>query len=153
MSHTPTFDLTTAHKFFSADNFNKTWEFIDKNERSMDDNLNMLHTAMASLWHWSQREDATEENLSVGYWQVSRVFCLLGQTDLARTYGRMSLKHAEALVPFFKGYACEALARAEMLAHNRVIMLEYLNRARELANQVKDEENRQILLNDLETIQ
>jgi hypothetical protein len=146
------FDITAAHKFFSTDNFNKTWEFIEKKDRSHEDNLTMLHTAMASLWHWTQREDVTSVNLSVGYWQVSRVFCLIGQADLARTYGRMSLKHAETLLPFYKGYACETLARAEMLANNRVIMLEYLNRARELANQIKEEEDRQLLLKDLDTI-
>ena len=153
MSHIPTFDLTSAHNFFSADNFNKTWEFIDKTDRSHEDDLNMLHTAMASLWHWAQREDATAENLSVGYWQVSRVFCLIGQADLARTYGRMSLKQAESLEPFFKGYACETLARAELLANNRVIMLEYLNKARQLAQFVTDEEDKQLLLKDLETIE
>ena len=152
MSHTPAFDLTTAHNFFSAENFNKTWEFIDKKDRSQEDDLNMVHTAMASLWHWTQREDATVENLSVGYWQGSRVLCLIDQADLARTYGRMSLKHAESLAPFFKGYACETLARAEMLASNRVIMLEYLNKARELAQLVTDEEDKQLLLKDLESI-
>jgi hypothetical protein len=112
----------------------------------------MLHTAMASLWHWTQRQDVTAENLSVGSWQVSRVLCLIGQPDLARSYGRMSLKHAETLASFYKGYACETLARAEMIAGNRVIMLEYLNRAHELANQIKDEEDRQLLLKDLDTI-
>jgi hypothetical protein len=152
MTDKPNFDLTAAHKFFSADNFNKTWEFIQKAERSPEDNLNMIQSAMASLWHWTQREDAANENLSIGYWQVSRALCLIGQPELARAYGRRSLKFAEHLAPFYKGYACETLARAEMLANNRVIMLEYLNRARELAQQVKDEEDKQLLLNDLDTI-
>jgi hypothetical protein len=152
MTDKPNFDLTAAHKFFSADNFNKTWEFVEKAERSHEDNLNMLQIAMASLWHWTQREDAANENMSIGYWQVSRVFCLIGQAELARIYGRMSLKSAENLAPFYKGYAYETLARAEMLANNRVIMLEYLNRARELTQQVKDEEDKHLLLNDLETI-
>ncbi len=152
MTDKPNFDLNAAHKFFSAANFNKTWEFFEKAERSQEDNLNMLQSAMVSLWHWSQREDATDENLSVGYWQVSRALCLIGQPELARTYGRMSLKFAELLAPFYQAYACETLARAEMLANNRVIMLEYLNRARELTHQVTDEEDRQLLLNDLDTI-
>jgi hypothetical protein len=146
------FDLTAAHKFFSADNFNKTWEYIEKKDRSQADDLNMLHAAIASLWHWSQREDATPKNLSVGYWQVSRVFSLIGQPDNARAYGLLSLRHAESLEPFFKGYAYESLARAEMIANNRVAMKHYLEKANEMAGQVTDEEDRELLSRDLETI-
>lgn len=146
------FDIVTAHKYFSAENFNKTWEFIEKSERSEEENLAMLHTAIVSLWHWSQREDATPKNLSVGAWQVSRVFSLMGQSDNARSYGLLSLKHAESLEPFFKAYACESLARAEMIANNRVTMKYYLEKAHALAQEVMDEEDKQILLKDLETI-
>ncbi len=146
------FDLTAAHKFFSADNFNKTWEYIEKKDRSQEDDLNMLQMAIASLWHWSQREDANTQNLSVGCWQVSRVFSLIGQPDNARMYGLLSLKHAETLEPFYKGHAYESLARAEMLADNRVVMKHYLEKAREMAAQVTDEEDQGLLLKDLDSI-
>jgi hypothetical protein len=121
--------------------------------RSTDEDLMMLHAAMASLWHWTQRDDVKAENLSIGYWQVSRVFNLLKQPDNARTYGLQALKYAEGLEPFFKGYAYETLARAEMLADNRVIMMVYLEKAREVTNLVTDEENKQLLLKDLESLQ
>ncbi len=146
------FDLTAAHKFFSADNFNKTWDYIEKKDRSQEDDLNMVHTAFASLWHWSQREDVSAKNLSVGYWQVSRVFSLIRQPDNARMYGLLSLKHAESLDPFFKSYAFESLARAEMLAGNRVVMKHYLEKAREMLEQVSDEEDKGMLLKDLASI-
>ena len=112
----------------------------------------MLHTAIASLWHWSQRTDATDENLSIGYWQVSRVFNLLKQPDNARTYGLLSLQHARDLSPFLKGYAYETLARAEMQAGNRVALYYYLDKAREMAGAISNEDDRRLLLKDLETI-
>jgi len=146
------FDLIAAHKFFSADNFDKTWEYIEKEDRSHDDNLNMLHASIASLWHWSQREDATPKNLSVGYWQVSRVFSLIGQPEIARMYGLLALKHAEILEPFYKGYAYESLARAEALANNRVMMKHYLEKAHEMVSRTANEEDRRLLSKDLETI-
>src|SRR5262245_41009936 len=152
MADTPQLNINAAHKHFSAENFNKAWEYIEKTDRSHEDDLAMLHTAIASLWHWTQRDDAKAENLSVGYWQVSRVYNLIKQPHNARTYGRLSLKYAENLDPFFKAYACETLARAEMLSGNRVIMLEYLLKARAMAEQVTDEEDRQLLIKDLETI-
>lgn len=147
------FDITTAHKYFSAENFNRTWELIEKSERTDEENLAMLHAAIASLWHWSQHEDVSAKNLSVAYWQVSRACNLIQQPSLARTYGLQALKYAESLDPFYKGYACETLARAEMQSGNRVIMLEYLNKARSFAQQVTQDEDKQLLLRDLESIQ
>ena len=154
MTNTPKFNIQQAHKYFSADCFNKTWDNMEKDgSRSNEENMEMLHTAIASLWHWSQREDVTDEQLSVGYWQVSRVYCLIGQPNNARRYGRLSLEHAKDLAPFFKGYAYETLARAEMLANKRYIMLTHLERARDMLTQIEEEDDRQLLEKDLETIE
>jgi len=153
MADKPQFNIQDTHKYFSTHCFNKTWENIDKaNSRSVEDDMEMLHMAIASVWHWSQREDVTPENLSVGYWQVSHVYCLIGQPNNARRYGLLSLKHAKELPPFYKGYAYETLARAEMLNKSRVIMLTHLEKAYAMANLVDDKKNQQLLLKDLETI-
>lgn len=148
------FDINEGHVYFSAKAFNRAWDYIEQgDQRSVDEDLMMLHTAIASLWHWTQREDVKAENLSIGYWQVSRVFNLLKQPNNARTYGLLALKYAEELEPFFKAYAYETLARAAMLTNNRVIMMVYLEKARELTNLVTEEEDKQLLLKDLESIQ
>ena len=153
MSAEPNFDIQEAHQYFSAYCFNQTWDYIDKDgNRSIEESMSMLHTAIASLWHWSQRGDVTPQNLSVGYWQVSRVYCLLKQPHNARMYGLLALKYARDLSPFHRGYAYETLARAEMIINNRVIMTTHLERAREMLEQVEDEEDRQLLANDLKTI-
>jgi hypothetical protein len=152
MSDKPDFDLAVVHRYFSATCFNKTWEFIDNPHRTSDEELVMLQTAMTSLWHWSQREDATPQNLSVGNWQVSRVYCLLGQADNARRYAEVSLKLAEGHEPFYIAFAYEALARAEMVAGNKAKMQEYLEKAFALAEKVEDEEDKQVLMADLGSI-
>lgn len=151
--NTPNFDIQQAHKYFSADCFNKTWDMIEKDgTRSTEDDLEMLLTAIASLWHWTQREDATHKNLTVGYWQVSRVYCLIGQSINARKHGMLSLQYAKELSPFYKGYAYETLARAEMVADNPVIMRVYLDKARDTLEQIEDNEQKQQLEQDLESI-
>ena len=153
MPDTPNFDIQQAHKYFSADCFNKTWALVEKDgTRSTEESMEMLHAAIASLWHWGQREDATSKNLSIGYWQVSRVYCLIGQPHNARRYGLLSLEYAKELSPFLKGCAYETLARAEMVADNRVIMKTYLEKAREMLKQIEEKEDRNILETDLETV-
>jgi hypothetical protein len=153
MAVTLNFDIHEAHKYFSADCFNRTWDYIAKDDgRSAEENMSMLHTAIASLWHWSQRDDVQPEQLSVGYWQVSRVYNLIKQPHNAKMYGMLSLKYAHNLKPFYKGYAYETLARAEMILNNRFIMNVHIAKARKLLEQIEDQEEMQLLAKDLESI-
>lgn len=153
MVYRTTFNIKEAHEFFSTEYFNQAWEYIEKAElRSTEDNMNMLHSAIASLWHWTQREDVRPENLAVGNWQVSRVYNLIKQPNNARTYGLLSLKYAEELEPFYKAYAYETLARAEMQTNNRVIMRVYLDKAYQMLELIDSVEDKELLLKDLESI-
>ena len=148
-----TFNLNEAHEYFSTELFSTTWEYIEQaDERSAEEELTMLHLAITSLWHWTQRPDVKSENLCVGYWQVSRVYNLLRQPDNARTYGLLALKHAEGLDAFFHAYAYETLARAEMHAGNRKGMTGYLERARKMGELIEDQEDKRLLMKDLATI-
>ena len=148
------FNLQAAHKYFSADCFNRAWDFIDKPVLKKDEEERMLQLSLASLWHWTQRQDCTSTNLSVGYWQVPRVYALLRQADNARRFGKLSLEasQAEGVTPFYQGYAYEALARAEMVSENLDEMEKYLIQAHQIATTLPDQEEKKMLLKDLTTI-
>ena len=152
MTDKPEFDLKAAHKFFSAQCFNMAWSLIDKPDRTAEEDEQMIRLSQASLWHWTQRDDCTKRNMSIGYWQASRVYALVGQADAARKYGLLSLECSAKEEPFYMGYAYEALARAESVAGDRRKMDEHLRKARELADSVSDVESRKILLADLDGI-
>mgnify|MGYP001310921373 CR=1 FL=1 len=148
------FDLQVAHKYFAVECFNRAWDYIDKPTRTRDENDKMLELSLASLWHWRQREDCTQTNLSIGYWQVSRVYALMGQTEQARHYGEVCLEFSltEGVLPFYRGYAYEALARAEATAGNQEAMQSYLDQARQVAEGSPVERAKKQLLDDLATI-
>lgn len=148
----PPFDLNTAHRFFSADCFNRTWNLIEKTHRTAEEDQHMLMTAFASLWHWTQRPDCTRQNLSVGYWQVSRVYVLLKQAGPALQYATRCLEYSQGEPPFYAGYAYEAVARAEALAGKFLQAREAVAQARALSDQMADAQARQMLLTDLESI-
>jgi hypothetical protein len=154
MSDEPTFDLQAAHQYFSATCFNQAWDLIDKAERTANEDEAMLRLSLASTWHWTQRADCAPCNLSVGYWQTSRIYAMLGQADNARRYGMLSLDQCrhEGVLPFYLGYAYEALARAEMTAGDTVKMKEYLAQAHDAADRMMEEEEKKMLLDDLKTI-
>jgi hypothetical protein len=150
----PDFDLQAAHKYFSADCFNKAWDLIDKPNRTAAEDQQMLLLSMASAWHWTQRTDCTAQNLSIAYWQLSRVYALLRQADNARCYGEMSLEQSrvDGVELFCAGYAYEALARAEMVAGEGGKMATYLVEARAVSERMTDAEAKKMLLDDLATI-
>jgi len=154
MNRKAEFDLDMAHRYFSTTCFNLAWDLMDKPERTPEEDEEMLCRGMASFWHWKQRPDQTVTNLSVGYWQLSRIYALLGQAVISRQYGLRCLEvsQGEEVPPFFLGYACEALARAEAVAGNKEKMEEYLRLAHEMADKVKDSKAKKQLLEDLDNI-
>jgi hypothetical protein len=152
MTKEPNFNLNDAHRHFAAYCFNKTWDLIDKKDRTVQEDEAMIQLSQASLWHWTQRDDCSAQNLAVGYWQVSRVYALLGQAGNARKYGQLSLEFSEKEPPFYRAYALEALARAAMVAGDRNNMLKYIREARQLADSVADPEEKKLLLADVESI-
>ncbi len=152
MTPKPDFNLESAHHFFAADCFNRTWELIERPNRSPQEDEQMLLLSLASLWHWTQRGDVTPKNLSVGHWQVARVYALLGQAENAHRYAQRSLELAQGEAPFQRGYAYEALARAEAVGGDAEKARGYLEEATKLAALVDDEEDRNYLVEDLKNI-
>ena len=155
MAQLPNFELAAAHRYFSAECFNRAWDLIEKPRRTAEDDEKMLHLSLASLWHWTQRPDRTYTNLSVGYWQVSRIYALLGQPDNARKYAQLCLRACQQekdILPFYLGYAYEALARTEMVAGDREKMQDHLQKAMQVTERMSDPEAKKQLLDDLSTI-
>ena len=149
------FETQKAHKHFSVSCFNQAWDLIDKAERTSGEDEEMLRLSLGSTWHWSQREDCEASNLSVGYWQTSRIHAILGRPDEARRYALLSLESAqpEGTDPFYLAYAYEALARAESLAGRSEEMEDALEMAHRTAEKIEDPDSQAILLDDLASIE
>ena len=147
-------DVDAAHRHFSSACFNHAWDLIDKAARTPEEDEEMIELALAAHWHWSQRNDCTAVNHSIGYWQISRVYAILGQGGNALRYSQLCLDVSQAgsVPPFYLGFANESRARAEWVLGNSAEAKQYLQEARKLAAMVTDREDQQQLLADLETI-
>lgn len=153
MAAQPEFDVEDAHKFFSAHCFNMAWELIEKSGRTVDEDEQMIRLAQASLWHWTERPDCSDKNLSIGCWQVSRIYALLGEAENARKYGHMCLEKTPRDEPFYLGYAHEALARAESVAGCLEKAQEQLAESWGHAEKVTNDEEKKLLVDDLKTLE
>ena len=152
MVKNPEFDIAAAHRYFSATCFNQAWEFIDKTDRTPSETDDMLQAAHASAWHWRQRPDCTNDKLSIGYWQLSRVYTLAGESQRAIRYGNLCLEVSQGQAPFLVGYAHEALARAASAAGDHDTARAHLDQAWQLLSQVTDAEERGLLETDIKSI-
>jgi hypothetical protein len=143
--------IQLIHQQFASHCFNKTWTFIDKKERTAADIEDMILTASASFWHWKQREDCTPTNLSVAYWQMGRVYCLAGETKLAKSFAENCLKVTieGQLSPFYLGYAYEVLANVELLEKNYKTAAIYLSKADTELAKITDKEELKYLTDDV----
>ncbi len=146
-------DRQQAHQVFSTGCFNQTWELIDKTDRSTAESVEMLLLTATSAWHWTQREDVTDRNLAIAWWQMSRVLALLGAGELALQYARFSLQKCDpATEPFYAGYAYEALTRAACLLNQPAAAQGYRAEAEACWKRVEDPQAREALAIDLSTL-
>lgn len=148
------FDQAAAHKYFSANCFNQAWDLIDKEQRTAEEDEQMIRLSLASHYHWTKRPDYSSTSASIGYWQTARIYAILSQAENAMRYGQLCLdaSQEEGVAPFFQGYAYEALARAAAVAGDSQATADYLAQAEAAAGKVKEEDERKMLLDDLGTI-
>ena len=147
-------DVQKASRHFAAVAFNYCWELIEKADRTPDEDDEMLRFAEASFWHWKNFDGHTDENLSIGYWQLARVYVLANHPDRALRYAERCIEISDtaSLEPFYIGYAYEAHARALKAKSDGTGWEEVLAQAYHIAESISDLESRDQLLADLKTI-
>lgn len=150
----PPFDPAQGHRVFSVEAFNSAWDLIEKDDRSDEDVEEMIALAHASAWHWARRADVRPKNRTISAWQLSRVYAEAGRYDESERYARRSLEIAEAddVGPVFTGYAYEALARIAAERNDDGQRDEWVAKARAEADKIDDEQDRERLLKDLESL-
>ncbi|MEO2075358.1 MAG: hypothetical protein ABGX20_08150 [Bacillus sp. (in: firmicutes)] len=145
---------TLSHKHLAVNSFNAVWDLLDLPQRTKEEEEKMIHLAHTSFWHWTQVEEHTAKNLSIGYWQLSRVYSTAGLGERAVYYGNqcleVSLEHN--IEPFYIGYAYEALCRAYALLGQTDASKEAYSTALIYVEQIVDENSKEMLVKDLQTI-
>ena len=140
------------HRKFAVECFNHTWDLIDKVDRSHQEDLKMIHIAHASRYHWG--EIGTPLEFARGDWQISRVYAILGDGSSALMYAKESLQHCleNDIKDFDLAFAYEALARASFLLQDEDGYQQYFKLADQAAEEIKQKDNRDYFLSELNSI-
>jgi hypothetical protein len=140
------------HKRFAVDLFNLTWDLLDQEERTKEEDDRMLHAAHASRFHWG--EIGTPLQFERGEWQISRVYAVLNRPQAALYHGQRCLDicAANQIGDFDIAFAYEALARAYAIAGDSEKSQEYVRLAEQAAEKIEDEGNRGYFMSELATV-
>jgi hypothetical protein len=150
-----TSDQPVNHRAIGIELFNRTWELMGKQDRTVDEDDAMLHMAHASAHHWrAEGTGATANNLARSEWQVSRVYTVLGRGEPACYHARRCLEicQANGIGDWDLAYAYEALARAASAAGDVAAAEKWAEQARRAADDIAEDDDRELLLTDLATI-
>ena len=143
-----------TQKQLGIDLFNKTWTLLEKEQRTPDEDDELLHCAHASAYHWLQV--GTRANRARGEWQCSRVNAALGRPEAALVHAGRCLELVESapdeMEEFDAAAAYEALARAHLVAGNLAEARRYRALGVEATARIEDEDDRRIVEADLATI-
>lgn len=141
-----------THRKFAVDRFNSTWDLMDKKERTHEEDLKMIHSAHASRYHWG--EIGTPLEFARGDWQISRVYAILGDGTSAVLYAQESLNHClnNDIGGFDLAFAYEALARASAVLGDEDKYNQFFKRAKEAADDIKEENDQKYFLKELDSI-
>jgi hypothetical protein len=144
-------ELHTFHRKCAVDLFNQVWDLMEKEHRTPQEELNMIHYAHASRYHWSIVGD--EVNFARGEWQVSRVYSIVGSADQSLFHAQTSLAYCleNEIGDFDLAFAYEAMARAYSLTDETKLFREYLEKATS-AGEVIEEGDKKVFMESLQDL-
>ena len=145
------YTVEEAERFFAIEFNGKTWDLLEKKNRTQEENEIMIDYAHSSLAHW--RKAGKEINLQRGYWLLSRVYAVLEQADPSMENAIRCQEFTEAfpdqMEDFDIAFSFEALARGYALAGKKDEFRKYHDKAEESGKKIIKEGDRKMFLDDL----
>ena len=141
----------TDHRQLAVDLFNHTWTLLDNNERTEEQNEEMVHAAHASRHHWGIA--GTEKNKARGEWQIARVYAVLNRAEPSIHHAQMYMDACQAndFDDWDLPFANEGLARAYANVDSEQTK-RYLQEARNTGSKIEKDEDRAWLYTNLDEI-
>ena len=148
--------MTSDNRQLGVDLYNSSWPLMEAPDRTAEQDEELVHHVPASMYHWLQAPECEPKNRARGEWLCSRAYSVLGRAEPALHHARRCFElceqHADNLEDWDLAFAYEALARANRVAGNEEEARRCEQRGRELADQIADPEDKEIVLRDYATL-
>ena len=140
------------HKKSAIDLFNRVWSLLDKEDRTQQEDDQMVHAAHASRYHWG--EIGTPVEVERGEWQISRVYSVLDRPHAALYHARRCLEicRENEIGDFDIAFAYEAMARAFAVAGHQAECQRYVALAKVAGERIEAKDDRDYFFNELDAV-
>jgi hypothetical protein len=147
-------DDTELHRRLGVELFNKVWDLLGIEGRTPAQEIELIHTAHASRYHWSQVEHGPRS--ARGEWLCSWVYSELERPEPALYHAHrceeICKEFASELEDFDLPAMHEAFARAQLVAGNREEAMHRLRLATDLCARITDPDDREIIQAQIDSI-
>jgi len=138
------------HRSLGASTYNACFDLLDE-ERSAEEDLDLLELAFASRHHWRRAGGARE--FAISDWMVSRCFAALGQGELSLRFAQLARDEAPHDAPaWLRASLLEGLARAHAACGEKAARDDAVRAATGLLADEPDEESRAVIAAQLATV-
>ena len=138
---------TATHRRLAVDLFNRSWQLLETENRTPEQDDELIHVVHASRYHWGEVGGAAR--LARGENQCARVYAALGRPEAALHHANRSLDLARAGGNGFEDWdlatALEVVARAQLAAGNRTEAEQYAGLARAELDSIEDPDDREVI--------
>ena len=140
------------HQVFAAQAFNRTWDLLETDDRSDDQDAEMLAAVLTQRHHWYQV--GQRFRFAIADWQVSRVFAALGDGEQAVRFAARAVAIAEEGdgPPFLPASCYEGAARAAAAAGDATARDGWLDKARAALDAIEDDEERALIEGQIDSV-
>lgn len=143
-----------VHRHLAAQLFNRSWELLGMENRTPEQDDELIHCVHASCHHW--RQVGTPAHVARGEGQCSRVYAALGRGEPALYHAQRCLDLVRAGGEGFEEWdlasALEVMARAKHAAGDSAGAAESAGQSRQQLQQIRDAEDRAIIENQLDEL-
>ncbi|HEY6569973.1 MAG TPA: helix-turn-helix domain-containing protein [Candidatus Limnocylindrales bacterium] len=134
--------------------YNRCWDLMEVEDRTLDQDDELIATAHASAWHW--RQVGHVANQSRGHWMCSRVYAVLGRPEPALYHARRCVDivegGGEGIEDWDAPSAYEAMARALAIGGDLAGAAEWKAKAAVALQAIAEPEDRTVVEGDLATL-
>ena len=139
-------EIAKWHRFFAVECNNRGWNLVENERRGPGEDIEMLHCAHASAFHWGKV--GTASNVAKSELLLAFVHAMLGYGAQASRYAQRSLDFvmAHSAAEWELAFAHAAVSFAAAVQNDAEAHLSHYNRARKIGDGLSSAEEREIFL-------
>lgn len=147
-------DLPKLHRYFGVECNNRTWDYIQKEQRTLAETQEMIHCAHSAKWHWSMFPNHHSYNLTRGDFTIALAYLVADMPSQALEYAWLCYNRTqeflEEMQDFDITYAHAILAKSLELNNQPEAANEHRTAAERSRLDIKDPEDKKIVDGDWE---